>query len=133
MTVRFGHLIRPFLGRKPENKMTRHWSEDFALTFLQRRGLKLICRNYQIRQGEIDLILRDNEQIIFLEVRYRASDRFGRPEETINVAKRNRLKRTAEHFLACHQDLGAQPCRFDVLAILGPRENPVSNWIRDVL
>lgn len=113
--------------------MARHWSEDFALTFLQRRGLKLICRNYQIRQGEIDLILRDNELIIFLEVRYRASDRFGRPEETINVAKRNRLRRTAEHFLACHKNLSAQPCRFDVLAILGPRENPVSNWIRDVL
>ena len=98
---------------------------------MKSEGLGLICRNYRIRQGEIDLILQDRSEVVFMEVRYRASERFGRPEETINVAKRIRLQRTAEHFLTTHRNLRDRPCRFDVFAVSGSKEKPVFDWLRN--
>ena len=79
---------------------THHWSEDFALDQLQSKGLHLVERNYQTRRGEIDLILQEEASLVFVEVRYRASSAFGRPEETVDAKKQSRLRFTAEVFFA---------------------------------
>ncbi|HCV20485.1 MAG TPA: YraN family protein [Gammaproteobacteria bacterium] len=108
-----------------------HWSENLALTRLQAQGLVLVCRNYNTRLGEIDLIMDDTEHLVFIEVRQRSHTRYGRPEETISPAKRQRLRRTATLFLQQHPALQAQACRFDVFAVTGDAAKPCCHWIRD--
>jgi len=108
-----------------------HWSEDFALATLQEQQLRLLAQNFRIRQGEIDLILTDEIFLVFVEVRYRASHYFGRPEETVTHKKQTRIRRTAEYFLSHYPDPNEQPCRFDVFSVSGEKENPKWKWIRN--
>ena len=110
--------------------MSDHWSEDFALATLQEQQLQLLAQNFRTRQGEIDLILTDKIFLVFVEVRYRSSHFFGRPEETVNLKKKTRIRRTAEYFLSHYPNPNEQPCRFDVFSVSGQRENPKWKWIR---
>lgn len=93
-------------------------AEDLAAVFLQQQGLVLIERNYRCRFGEIDLIARDGKTLVFVEVRMRASARFGGAAASITAAKRDKLTRTARHYLATGN---ARPpaCRFDALLVSG--------------
>ena len=96
-------------------------AEDLAAAYLARQGYRLVQRNYRVRRGEIDLVAEEQRTLCFIEVRSRASTRFGHPLETIDRRKRQRLLRAAQHFLHRHGD-PAVPVRFDVLAIvLRPR------------
>ena len=90
----------------------RH-AEDIAATFLQQQGLALVARNYQCRFGEIDLIARDGDTLVFVEVRMRANDAFGGAAASITARKRDKLLRTARHYLS---GLARTPaCRFDAV------------------
>jgi putative endonuclease len=100
--------------------------ERLALAFLQNQGLRLIARNHRCRRGEIDLVMRDGDTLVFVEVRYRRSTRFGTPAETVDVHKQRRLEAAALHYLQQHPT--KLPCRFDVLAVSG---NNHIDWIRD--
>lgn len=91
-------------------------AEEAALQYLQRQGLKLVCRNYACRLGEIDLVMSDQEYLVFIEVRYRKNQNYGSPFESIDSRKQTRLWRTAEHFLQQHAEWQTQPCRFDMIA-----------------
>ena len=91
--------------------------EDIALAHLERAGLALIARNYTCRYGEIDLVMRDRDVVVFVEVRYRSAGRFGDGVDSITASKRTKLVRAAGAFLAEHPRLAAAACRFDVLAI----------------
>ncbi|MEA3278839.1 MAG: YraN family protein [Pseudomonadota bacterium] len=97
-----------------------------ACAYLERRGLRLVQRNYRCRRGEIDLVMRDTGTLAFVEVRYRANMRFGTPAETVDIHKQRRLTAAAAHYLQ-HQPT-TLPCRFDVIAISG--DNRI-DWIRD--
>jgi putative endonuclease len=103
-------------------------AEDLACAWLQARGLRLRERNYRSRRGEIDLIMQDGEQLVFVEVRYRRSSRYGSAAETVTASKQARLISAASQYLQ-HQS-GALACRFDVLALSGPEGERV-DWIRD--
>lgn len=100
--------------------------ERLALAFLQGQGLRLIARNHRCRRGEIDLVMRDGDTLVFVEVRFRRSTRFGTPAETVDFHKQKRLAAAASHYL--QQYPTNLPCRFDVLAVSG---NNRINWIRD--
>jgi putative endonuclease len=100
--------------------------EQLARTYLESHGLRLIASNYRCRRGEIDLIMRDAETLVFVEVRYRASSRFGTAEETVGARKRQRLAAAAGHYIQRHTT--GMACRFDVIAIGG---NDRINWIRN--
>lgn len=91
--------------------------ERLAARFLTRQGLRLIGRNHRCRFGEIDLIMRDGDCLVFVEVRYRGSTDFGSPAETVDLRKRHRLAAAAGHFLQTSPYV--LPCRFDVVAISG--------------
>jgi putative endonuclease len=91
--------------------------EDVALDHLERSGLALIARNYRCRFGEIDLVMRERDIVVFVEVRYRRSGGFGGGIESVHAGKRARLARTAGAFLAAHPRFARAACRFDVLAI----------------
>ena len=102
--------------------------EAIAAQFLERRGLRLIERNYRCRYGEIDLVVRDGATLVFVEVRQRTGSGFGGAAESITAAKRRRLLAAARHYLARHDT--APPCRFDAL-LLGGGPDPRIDWIRD--
>ena len=104
-------------------------AEDFALRYLEARGLQLVTRNFRCRGGELDLIMRDGEHLVFVEVRSRRSSQFGTPAESVTCSKQQKLLRTAAIYLQRQQlDL---PCRFDVVAILQTAPEPQIEWIRD--
>ena len=111
--------------------MSDHWSEDFALATLQEQQLRLLAQNFRTCQGEIDLIFTDEVFLVFVEVRYRSSHYFGRPEETVTFKKQTRIRRTAEYFLSHYPNPNDQPCRFDVFSVSGSIENPKWKWIRN--
>lgn len=103
--------------------------EDIALAHLQRAGLQLVARNVTFRHGEIDLVMRDGKDVVFVEVRYRRSSRFGDGIDSIGPSKRARLIRAAQSFLADNPTLARQACRFDVVALV--ESDPQPEWLRN--
>jgi len=94
-------------------------AESLAGDYLHRAGLVLVARNYRSPFGEIDLVMREGNTLVFVEVRYRQSSRFGTPAETVTAPKRAKIRATAEHFLQQRREWAQSPCRFDILAIEG--------------
>lgn len=91
--------------------------EDLAQRYLIRRGMVVLDRNWRCREGEIDLVLRDGDQIVVCEVKTRRTTTFGDPVEAITRAKLARLRRLAGCWLAEHRT-GARGVRLDVVALL---------------
>ena len=83
---------------------------------LKRNGLKLISENYSCRLGEIDLIMVDGEDLVFIEVRYRSSNSYGGAQASISAGKQQRIIKAAKHFLMTHPEYTHFPARFDVYA-----------------
>ncbi len=90
-------------------------AEQVAAQYLQRHGLTLVQTNYRCRFGEIDLILRDRETLVFAEVRQRSRSDFGGAVASIDSHKQQRLILTAQHYLASLPRL--PPCRFDAMLL----------------
>ena len=105
------------------------WEID-AERFLIRQGLVLLTRNFLTRSGEIDLVMRDHNLIVFVEVRFRNASRFGAAIHSINRRKRACVVRSASVFLQQHPQWSNHPCRFDVIAYDGvaARANPI--WVQ---
>jgi len=85
-----------------------------------------LVQNYRCRRGEIDLVMREAGTLVFVEVRFRSSTRFGTPAETVDIRKQRRLAAAAAHYLQRHPT--NLPCRFDVIAVSGTNQ---IDWIRD--
>ncbi len=100
--------------------------ERLAGDYLVGQGLRPVARNHRCRFGEIDLVMRDGDILVFVEVRYRASSRFGTPAETVDARKRRRLAAAAADYLKRHPTM--LPCRFDVVAI-GAQDR--IQWLKD--
>jgi putative endonuclease len=101
-----------------------------ALAQLERAGLALLKRNYTTRLGELDLVMRDGETVVFVEVRYRRSTRFGGAAVSVTAAKRTKLVHAASLFLAAHPQYANLECRFDVVAFEGSPQAPRGVWHR---
>ncbi len=95
-------------------------AEQRALDYLTARGLRLVARNFRVRVGELDLVLQDRDELVFVEVRQRASAAWGGAAASVTPAKQARVRRAAQVFLAQHCGPGRwPPMRFDVVAIEG--------------
>lgn len=105
--------------------------EYLAERFLRRAGFRIVARNYRCPAGELDLIARDGDALVFIEVKTRAADDDADPEENIGPAKQSQLIRTARDFIARHRfPPGAY--RFDAVAIVLPESGePEIRHIRD--
>lgn len=101
-------------------------AEQVAAQFLQKNGLRLIQSNFRCRFGEIDLILRDGETLIFAEVRQRSRGDFGGAAASIDAHKQRRLILTAQHYLASLPRI--PPCRFDAV-LLDAADNV--EWVKN--
>jgi putative endonuclease len=107
------------------------WAEQAALEYLADCGLTCLARNHRSRFGEIDLVMRDGEVLVFVEVRFRRDDRFGGGVESVTRAKRRRLLAAARHYLGQLRQARLPPCRFDVVSVSRPNYRPHFEWIRD--
>lgn len=112
------------------------FTESLACQFLEKKGFKLLERNFHCRFGEIDLIMQHNDSIVFVEVRYRRSNNFGSGAESVTANKQTKLIKTASAYLQQHAKLSKYPARFDVVSITGSVEtNNINNiefdWIEN--
>ncbi len=106
-------------------------AEDYAAAHLKRHGLCPLANNYRCRFGEIDLIMRDEELLVFVEVRARAATGYATPAETVTRTKQKKIIATAEHFLLNHGRLAHLPCRFDVFSVIPIGASFQAQWIKD--
>ena len=91
--------------------------EQQARCFLEQQGLLFVSANYRCRQGEIDLIMREHQTLVFVEVRYRASRDYGGALSSVTPAKQQKIRHTARYFLLNQQINEAhQACRFDIVS-----------------
>ncbi len=93
--------------------------EELAASHLKQLGMTILDRNYRQKIGEIDIIARDGECLVFVEVKTRKSTRFGAPAEAVTLKKQQQISRTAMVYLSRKQ-LPDCPIRFDVAAVLLP-------------
>lgn len=80
------------------------WGEDAVGKFLEKQGYQILDRKYRCRWGEIDLVARDGDELVFIEVRTRRSKLFGTPQESITEAKVGRMVATCQDYLEKHVD-----------------------------
>lgn len=105
-------------------------AEDQAARWLKDKGLRQIAGNYHCRQGEIDLIMEDGDMLVFVEVRYRAGNRFGGALASVTTAKRRRICQAARHFLAGRPEYAEHACRFDVMAMQPDADGTIRyDWV----
>lgn len=116
---------------KPDRRAMGDGWELVARKHLETAGLRLIAANQRYRMGEIDLVMRDGEVVVFVEVRYRRSAGFGGSAPSVDFIKQRKLLVAAQCFLAEHADLARHPCRFDVVAVEGDANAPRIDWIRN--
>lgn len=116
---------------KTPQKVTGNQAEASACEFLQQQGLHLLERNYLCQRGEIDLIMRDKQHTVFVEVRFRRSSRFGSSAESVDWRKQAKLLATAEHYLQHNPKAAKGACRFDVVALSTDNGQHTLDWIKD--
>ena len=91
-----------------------------AAGFLIKNGYRIVCKNYYLRSGEIDIIAYDKDgTLVFVEVKYRSSAAFGDPKLAVNAAKIKKIEQTAKHYMLVNKIMPDTPCRIDVIAITG--------------
>lgn len=95
------------LGQRAERRAER---------YLKRRGLEPLARNYARRTGEVDLVMRHGETLVFVEVRFRGPGAWDTPLASVDARKQARLARTAALYQAAHPEHRFRPARFDVVA-----------------
>jgi len=104
-------------------------AEQWACDYLLQQGLALITKNYRCKAGEIDLVMKHQNSLVFIEVRYRKNQQFGGALASVTTAKQHKLRLTAEHYLQ-HKAVKSYS-RFDVIAISGEQTPPLINWIQN--
>lgn len=105
-------------------------AEDAAAAAAQARGYRIVARNWRCRAGEIDLVVRDGDTWVAVEVRARRTMTAGTPAESITAGKRGRLARAARWFASVHGCLDAA-WRFDVCAVTSRSGRLSVEWIED--
>lgn len=105
-----------------------HTAEAQACLYLEKQGLMFKTNNFHCTLGEIDLIMQDQDCLVFVEVRFRTQGDFGAGVETISYRKQRRLIKTALFYLQQNDLIDKIPCRFDVL---GMNEQENITWIKD--
>ncbi len=128
MTIRFRRRVR----RRTDRSRRGTRNEQLALDFLFAAGLELVERNFHCRLGELDLVMRERDCVVIVEVRSRRDGQFLQPGLTVDRPKQGRIERAAAMFLASRPDLGEAPVRFDVVAIEEASDGPGKiQWTRD--
>ncbi len=111
---------------RPLHLLQGEKSEQQACDYLLKQGLQLIEKNFRSQYGEIDLIMKDVETLVIVEVRYRKSNKYGGALESISRKKQSRIISTTQYYLSTHKVKSS--IRFDVIAM---SNNNDIHWIKD--
>lgn len=112
--------LKRFLPKPgPSNDTLGGRGEKVAAEYLRKQGLKILCRNYRCPLGELDIVAREGQTLVFVEVKTRAYDD-PKPEEQVNTFKQHQLTKAGRHFLARYGNQ-LPPARFDVVAVVWPK------------
>ena len=104
--------------------------ERRARAELERAGLTCLAANYTTRHGELDLVMRERQTIVFVEVRYRKSASHGDAAASVTAAKQAKLILAAQQWLGANPQHAKSPCRFDVVSYDGPVGQISQQWLR---
>lgn len=96
--------------------------EDWATRFLAQEGFRILARNWRCRHLELDIVARESDTIVFVEVKTRTTDYHGEPAMAVTAAKQGKLVRAAQAWLSAHK-CWQTPCRFDIIALVGITPN----------
>jgi putative endonuclease len=120
-----------------ESRLSGADAEQLAQNYLQQQGLQLVAKNFRTPRGEIDLIMRDNAYLVFVEVRFRQRSDFGSAEESITQQKCQRLTAAALAYMQSQKLTNKLNARFDAVAISPTLEKSATgfsiNWIKNIL
>jgi len=105
--------------------------EQFASEQLNQKGCEIIATNFQCKLGEIDIIAKDGNSLVFVEVRYRKQNTFGGAGASVDQKKQTKIIKTASFYLQQQNLTNQVACRFDVFAIEGNPQRMTYNWIKD--
>lgn len=117
--------LSPLIGREAEN---------LARTFLEQQGLIFIMQNYRCRTGEIDLIMQDTEELVFVEVKFRSKNQYGSAIEFFHASKKRKFESAVMHYM---QERGFNPSvvphRIDLVGIEGKSQQQQNiSWLKSV-
>lgn len=101
--------------------------EALAAAYVEQKGIKILCRNFRSRFGEIDLIGQDGKYLVFIEVKARTTDLCGYPGEALTSWKKERICQTARFYCAKKHIVPEQSIRFDVVEIVGDKIRHTKN------
>lgn len=91
--------------------------EDVAVNFLKQNGYDILEQNFYYQHGEIDIVAKESESLVFIEVKTRRTAQFGEPEESVTPKKQELLRRTAEGYVQ-QRNISEISCRFDVVSVV---------------
>ena len=114
-----------------QTQIIGNWGESYACDYLIQHGLKILSRNFRAKTGEIDIIAQDHDYLVFVEVRVRFNKMHSNAAESINLAKRRKILKTAEFYLQKFNYQGK--CRIDVIAIDRAKIPPTLEWIKNAI
>lgn len=105
--------------------------EQVAADYLEKNDLLILTRNFNCKLGEIDLIAKDKDILVFAEVRYKKNIYHGEPAATVNKSKQRKIINSAKCYLLKNNLYDKVDCRFDVIGITGDIETPTIEWFKD--
>jgi putative endonuclease len=107
-------------NKKSSSKSLGKFGEEIAEELLRSKGYQILKRNFRFGKGEIDIIAKDGDYLVFVEVKSRKNYDFGEPEYAITKSKQRQLKKIAEAYFYVN-GIEEQLCRFDVITIVGEK------------
>lgn len=114
------------------SRQTGHVTEQFAKSYLLNQGLTFVEQNVHCRQGEIDLIMKDGDSFVFVEVKYRKNNYFGGAISAVSASKQQKIKHCVAFYLhKVNLNEYNTQCRFDVVALEGDINQPQITWLKN--
>lgn len=119
--------------KKSYKIMLGKWGESVAATYLIEKGYSLVTTNYRTPDGEIDLIVQKDAELVFVEVKTRQNMEYGLPEEAVNDEKIDHLESAVGHYLLLHPEY-ENNWRLDVISVVGTPTGkiPQIDWFENV-
>ena len=107
-------------NRRNRRKIGAHYEEK-AVAFLEKKGYQILQKNFYSRYGEIEIVAKDGQTLVFVEVKFRQGQYMGTALEAVTSMKRRRIQKAAEYYIYCHPGYFDAPARFDVIAYEGEK------------
>lgn len=106
--------------------------ENISTKYLEQIGYEILQRNFECKQGEIDIIAKDKEEIVFVEVKTRANMLYGKPKEAVDTIKQKHIYKSAEFYIYI-KHLENLPVRIDVIEVYKKKEKYILNHIKNAI